>query len=120
MSWILKPAAFSARSADSRPAPGPLTNTVTLRTPCSIAFFAASSAASCAANGVDLREPLKPQVPDDDQASTLPLTSVMLTMVLLKVAEMWAMPVWMFFRTFFFCLALGCDMALLFPVRGRV
>ena len=37
---------------------------MTLRTPCSIAFFAASSAASCAANGVDLREPLNPHVPD--------------------------------------------------------
>src|SRR6185436_16424098 len=110
MRLILKPAAFSARSADSRPAPGPLTYTVTLRTPCSIAFFAASSAASCAANGVDLREPLKPQVPDDDQATTLPLTSVIETIVLLNVAEMCATPVWMFFRTFFFALPLTVDM----------
>src|SRR5215468_3634558 len=109
MRLILKPAALSARSADSRPEPGPLTYTVTLRTPCSIAFLAASSAASCAANGVDLREPLNPQVPADDHATTLPLTSVIETIVLLNVAEMWATPVWMFFRTFFFCLPLTVD-----------
>src|SRR5688572_15357472 len=107
MRLILSPTAFSARRADSRPAPGPLMKTVTLRSPCSIAFLAASSAASCAANGVDLREPLKPQVPDDDQAITLPETSVIDTIVLLKVAAMWAIPVWMFFRTFFFCLPLA-------------
>ena len=85
---ILKPAACSARSADSRPEPGPFTNTEIERMPCSIAFFAASSAASCAANGVDLREPLKPRTPADDQATTLPLTSVIVTMVLLNVAWM--------------------------------
>src|SRR5664279_6526735 len=109
MRLILKPAAFSARSADSRPEPGPLTYTVTLRTPCSIAFFAASSAASCAANGVDLREPLKPQVPELDHATTLPETSVIETSVLLNVAEMCATPVWMFFRTFFFALTFVVD-----------
>jgi hypothetical protein len=32
------------------------------------------------------------------------------TIVLLNVAEMWATPVWMFFRTFFFCLPLTVDM----------
>src|SRR5262245_7949905 len=72
--------------------------------PCSIALWAASSAASCAANGVDLRDPLKPFTPADDQATTLPETSVMVTIVLLKEAVMWAMPLWMFFLTF---LALG-------------
>src|SRR5262245_36129341 len=87
--------------------------TVTLRSPCSIAFFAASSAASCAANGVDLREPLNPHVPADDHATTFPLTSVIETIVLLNVAEMCATPVWMFFRTFFFCLPLTCDMSVL-------
>src|SRR6476661_9004903 len=110
MRLILKPAALSARSADSRPEPGPFTYTVTLRTPCSIAFFAASSAASWAANGVDLREPLKPHVPELDHETTFPETSVIETMVLLNVAEMWATPVWMFFRTFFFCLPLTWDM----------
>src|SRR4051812_41434823 len=68
--------------------------------PCSIALCAASSAASCAANGVDLREPLKPFTPADDQATTLPETSVIVTIVLLNDAVMWAMPLWMFFLTF--------------------
>src|SRR5688572_2823056 len=72
------------------------------RIPCSIAFFAASSAASWAANGVDLREPLKPRTPADDQETTLPETSVMVTTVLLNVDWMWAIPLWTFFLTFFF------------------
>src|SRR3569833_3052256 len=84
-----------------------------MRTPCSIAFLAASSAASCAANGVDLRELLKPHVPALDHATTFPLTSVIDTIVLLNVAEMCATPVWMFFRTFFFCFALTVDMIFL-------
>ena len=45
--------------------------------PCSMAVFAAASAAICAANGVDLREPLKPTVPADCQEITLPWGSVM-------------------------------------------
>src|SRR4051812_5943439 len=85
MSEILKPAAWRARRADSRPAPGPLTKTLMERMPCSIAFLAASSAASWAAKGVDLREPLKPRTPADDQATTFPDTSVMVTIVLLNV-----------------------------------
>src|SRR5215831_21215283 len=68
--------------------------------PCSMALWAASSAASCAANGVDLREPLNPFTPADDQATTFPDTSVMVTIVLLNEAVMWAMPLWMFFLTF--------------------
>src|SRR5262245_47137374 len=102
MSEILKPAACSARSADSRPEPGPFTNTGMVRMPWSIAFLAASSAASCAANGVDLREPLKPRTPAEDHDTTLPETSVMVTMVLLNVDWMWQMPLWTFFLTFFF------------------
>src|SRR3954453_16420295 len=101
MSEILKPAACSARSADSRPEPGPLTNTEMVRMPWSIAFLAASSAASCAANGVDLREPLKPRTPADAHDTTFPETSVMVTMVLLNVDWMWQMPLWTFFLTFF-------------------
>src|SRR4029077_6670385 len=100
MSVILKPVDASARSADSRPEPGPFTYTLIERMPCSIALWAASSAASCAANGVDLREPLKPFTPDDDHATTLPETSVIVTIVLLNDAVMWAMPLWMFLRTF--------------------
>src|SRR5262245_56674054 len=100
MRVILKPVDASARSADSRPDPGPLTNTLSDFMPCSIALCPASSAASCAAKGVDLREPLKPFTPADDHATTFPDTSVMVTMVLLNEAVMWAMPLWMFLRTF--------------------
>ncbi len=63
-------------------------NTIVTITDVSGNVVAWSSAASCAANGVDLREPLKPHVPADDHATTFPLTSVIETMVLLNVAEM--------------------------------
>jgi len=79
-----KPAACSERIAVSRPEPGPLTNTSTFFMPCSIALRAADSAAICAANGVDLRDPLKPTCPEEDQEITAPDGSVMDTMVLLK------------------------------------
>src|SRR5512140_1631952 len=101
MSEILSPAAESARRADSRPAPGPVTSTVTLFRPCSIALAAASPAATWAANGVDLREPLKPRAPADDQLITFPETSVIVIMVLLNVAAMWTTPAAMFFFTRF-------------------
>ena len=55
-----------------------------------MAALAAASAASCAANGVDLREPLKPTVPPDCQEMTLPWGSVIETIVLLNVLLMWA------------------------------
>ena len=51
-----------------------------------------------------MREPLKPRDPADDQATVAPLMSVMVTMVLLKLDWMWAIPVETFLRTFFFCL----------------
>src|SRR5437764_4822543 len=101
MSETLRPAAAMARSADSRPAPGPFTITETFLRPCSIALAAASPAATCAAKGVDLREPLNPRAPAEDQESTFPLTSVMVMMVLLKVLWMKTIPVWMFFLLFF-------------------
>ena len=62
------PVFWMVRIAVSRPEPGPLTSTSTLRTPCSIARRATVSAASCAANGVLLREPLKPTFPDEAHA----------------------------------------------------
>src|SRR3546814_4714173 len=99
MDVIAKPAACKARNADSRPEPGPRTCTSRVRMPCSWAFFAASSAAICAANGVDLREPLKPIVPDDDQAIELPCTSVIVIIVLLNEALTCATPEVMFFRS---------------------
>src|SRR2546429_414983 len=79
--------------AASRPAPGPRTKTSICLSPCSIALRAASSAAVCAANGVDLREPLKPALPALDHDTTLPVLSVSVTIVLLNVAWMWATPV---------------------------
>src|SRR5207247_8069350 len=95
----VKPAACSARSADSRPEPGPATSTSSVRMPCSIAFLAASSAATCAANGVDLREPLKPLLPDDAQAIVLPCASVIVIIVLLNDAFTCATPEAMFLRS---------------------
>ena len=74
----------------SRPLPGPRTRTSTSVTPSLRAFPAACSAARWAANGVLLREPLKPIVPADSRISTSPLGSVIVTSVLLNVALMWA------------------------------
>src|SRR5664280_1013237 len=85
-----RPVAWSERIAVSRPEPGPLTNTSTFFMPCSWARRAAASAASCAANGVDLREPLNPTCPAEAHAITAPEGSVMDTMVLLKVLLMCA------------------------------
>src|SRR3954465_10839626 len=95
----VKPAACSARSADSRPQPGPATSTSSVRMPCSMAFLAASSAATWAANGVDLREPLKPLLPDDDQAIVLPCASVIVIIVLLNDAFTCATPEAIFLRS---------------------
>src|SRR6476469_5068598 len=97
---ISKPAACSERIAVSRPEPGPLTNTSTFCKPCSMPLRAAASAVTWAANGVDLREPLKPAPPADSQAMTLPWASVSETIVLLNDVLMWAWPTGMFF----FCL----------------
>ena len=95
----VRPAACSARRAASRPEPGPFTYTATFRTPCSIAFSAASLPANWAAKGVLLRDPLKPATPALDQAMVVPLTSVIVTTVLLNVLLMWAIPSRMFFLT---------------------
>src|SRR6478672_2953164 len=86
MDVTVKPAAWSARSADSRPEPGPVTSTSRVRMPCSAALRPASSAATWAAYGVDLREPLKPIMPADDQAMVLPCASVIVIIVLLNEA----------------------------------
>jgi hypothetical protein len=50
--------------------------------PCSCALRAALSAAICAANGVDLREPLNPTCPAEAQLITFPAGSVIDTIVL--------------------------------------
>src|SRR6267143_3433808 len=64
MLLILRPSAFRARTADSRPGPGPLMRTSRFFTPHSCAARPACSAATWAANGVDFREPLKPAAPE--------------------------------------------------------
>src|SRR5438132_8913048 len=86
------PAFMIERIAVSRPEPGPFTSTSTLRTPCSIARRAHCSAAVWAANGVDLREPLKPTLPADAHASTFPSRSVIEMIVLLNELLMCATP----------------------------
>src|SRR3954471_12298302 len=96
----LRPAAFNARTADSRPGPGPRTLTSTVRTPYSCAATPAFSAATCAANGVLLREPRKPQPPEVAQDSVLPWRSVIVMIVLLNDAWMCAIPSSTFLRAF--------------------
>src|SRR3954449_2379646 len=123
-SWIpatSSPAAARDRMAVSRPEPGPFTNTSTFCRPCSCAARAAFSAASCAANGVDLREPLNPTLPALAHDSVLPCRSVMVTIVLLNVDLMCACPC----RTFFFSrrlvfLALGFAIRLPDPLLLRL
>src|SRR5512137_2986447 len=102
-SWIcriLMPSAFSARTDDSRPGPGPRIWTSRFLIPHSCAARPAVSAATCAANGVDLREPLKPAPPDDAHDRALPWRSVIVMIVLLNDAWMCAMPSVTFFLTF--------------------
>src|ERR1051325_4494948 len=62
-----------------------------------MAWRAASWATCWAAKAVLLREPLNPTRPALDQPRMLPCMSVMATMVLLKVARMFATPELMFF-----------------------
>src|SRR3954451_227183 len=112
MLLILRPSAFSARPADSRPGPGPLMRTSRFFTPYSSAARPADSAATCAANGVDLREPLKPAPPDVAHDSTFPWRSVIVMIVLLNDACTCAIPSATFFLTFLRArdaLAFFCD-----------
>src|SRR5882672_7939739 len=101
MALTSNPAVDSARTADSRPAPGPLTSTWTVRNPDSLALFAAVSDACCAAKGVPLREPRKPREPALDQDNTFPTGSVTVMMVLLKDACTWTTPTGTDFFSFF-------------------
>src|SRR6187402_1038249 len=81
-----RPAVCSARIADSRPEPGPLTRTSHERIPKVLAALVALSAAWVAANGVPLREPLKPIAPALDHDTTAPSASVIVISVLLNEA----------------------------------
>src|SRR6266487_3993670 len=125
-SWmprISSPVAASERMAVSRPDPGPFTNTSTFCRPCSCARRAACSAASCAANGVDLREPLNPTLPALAHDRVLPCRSVIVTIVLLNVDLMWACPCETFFfsrrRGFFvFGFAMATSLLPLLPLHA--
>src|SRR5262245_61132469 len=92
MAEISSPATWSERMAASRPEPGPFTHTSTRLRPMLMASRAVASAATCAANGVLLREPLKPAFPALAQLITFPSVSVIVMMVLLKLACTWATP----------------------------
>src|SRR3954466_269734 len=94
------PSAASARTDDSRPGPGPRISMSRFLIPCSMAARPATSLATCAANGVDLREPLKPWPPEEAQDSALPWRSVIVMIVLLKDACTWQTPSLTFLRTF--------------------
>src|SRR4051812_21779447 len=92
--------------ACSRPAPGPLTFTSTSTIPLLRACCAAFSAARPAAYGVLLRAPLKnPPFPADAHAIVSPFVSVIVTIVLLNVALMCAIPRVTPLRIFFFAAA---------------
>jgi hypothetical protein len=94
------PLAWSARIADSRPAPGPVTRTSTERTPFSFACSAQFAAASWAAKGVPFREPLNPIRPAEDQARMFPSWSAIAMIVLLNDACTVATACGMFFFSF--------------------
>src|ERR1017187_10016366 len=64
-------------------------------------MLAAFEAACCAAKGVPLRDPRKPNEPELFQLNVLPTGSVMVTMVLLNVACTYAMPNGTFLRSRF-------------------
>src|ERR1700733_4278085 len=111
------PAVASARTADSRPEPGPLTRTSTDLSPRAPALLAAVMAACCAANGVPLRDPRKPSEPALDHEITLPSWSAMVTIVLLKVACMCTTPVWTTRFSFFLKLFFLVGFAGAFAIR---
>src|SRR5580692_12547453 len=98
---IFSPQAFNARTADSRPGPGPPTRTSTFFTPCSWAAVPAFSAATWAAKGVLLRDPRKPQPPAVAHESVLPCRSVIVMIVLLNDACTCAIASSTFLRAFF-------------------
>src|ERR1700712_1707784 len=100
MELMRMPSEASARTDDSRPGPGPLMRTSSVLMPWSCAARPAISAATWAANGVDLREPLKPWPPEDAHDSAPPWRSVIVLIVLLNDACTCATPSATFLRTF--------------------
>src|SRR5689334_12200644 len=96
----LSPIAWTARIAFSRPGPGPFTNKSTSWIPSCWAALIACSAARRAANGVLLREPLKPAEPALPHATVFPSVSVTVTIVLLNEAKICTCPAEILRRTF--------------------
>ena len=87
MLLIRSPPACSARTAESRPGPGPLTNTSTLFSPWfSITVDVTFSAAVWAAYAVLLRAPRNPDPPAVAQPNVRPCLSVIVMIVLLYEA----------------------------------
>ena len=76
--WVTR-----ALTADSRPAPIPLTKTSTFSTPNFLQTFDMVSATLEAAKDVAFFAPLKPTAPADFHAKTCPLELVRVNMVLL-------------------------------------
>ena len=68
-----------------------------------MAFLPASSAASELQMVWIFLEPLNPLFPEDDHETVLPVLSVIVIIVLLKVELIWAIPDGIFFFDFFFC-----------------
>ena len=83
---ISNPPAFIDLIAVSLPDPGPFTNTSTYFRPMSAAFLAADSATSPAAKGVLFLDPLNPKSPALAHDIAFPALSVIVTIVLLKLA----------------------------------
>ena len=73
---ISSPAACSERIGRLAPRTRALHEDLDLLKPVPMPLRAAASAVTCAAKGVDLREPLKPAPPADSHAITLPSRSV--------------------------------------------
>ena len=105
---IRRPAPCMAEIADSRPDPGPLTLISTSRTPFRMAVLAQLCAACWAANGVLLREPLKPTQPAELEQMVSPSGSVTVMSVLLNVALMCTIARTTFFLTLRFVLFAIC------------
>src|SRR3954470_4305539 len=104
--------------ADSRPDPGPCTRTCTRFTPRPSASRAHCSAATVAANGVLFFEPLKPAFPDEPHDTVLPCVSVMVIVVLLKVALICATPSASTTRFAFFPVAMSRQLLLSSSARS--
>ena len=112
---ILNPALFKARTADSRPGPGPLIHTSKFFIPNSWTISPTREAATCAAKGVLLRDPRNPLLPAVVQASAFPWRSEMVIMVLLKDACTCATPSVTVRLIFFLVLTLLLTITLILP-----